>query len=822
MPKRGKEAAAKTARKAPAVTPVPAKKRALGAWYVPVVFAVVCVVLFREFVLGPDRILGMDTLALSYFARHFYTSFVEQFHTFPLWDPLVFGGLPFVDGMHGDIFYPPSLALFFLNTAEYWGWKMVLHVFLAGVFTYLWLRELGLRRGTALFGGLVYMMGADLVSLLFPGGDGKLFVSALAPLVFFTTERAAARRRIQDYALFALSIAVVIFTSHMQCAYFAIWGSTLYFFFRVGQQWYADRNAGSALGAIGAFAVAGLLSVAATAVQFFPPLEYLRTYSHRAEKTVAASDSLAYQFATTYSLHPEEIMSLAVPEFVGDNAGTETIRNDRYWGRNPFKLNHEFAGLIPLLLAPLLFLRRRRAQTWFFAGLAVFTLLYAVGATTPFFRLFYLIPGVKLFRAPSIIIFLYGLSLATLGALALQRALDWAENGAAEQGSARKYLWIAVGIAGLLAILANTGVLMSVWRAVVFRNMNSDQLAALQNNLPYIQKGFWFAFLFALLAAATWEGVARGVFSARVGLVLFCVLAFLDLSRVDRRFVRATALMNDPSDPIYFEDDGVQFLKQRQQAGEVFRALDIAAIINRAGPNTLAIHGIEQTAGHHGNEIGRYRELVGGDGMANLSSSDYRVLDVTNTKYVLSPGPLQGAPLKEIGRGTRHIVYENERALPRAYLVGRTVVVPDSLGVPTLLGGAFDYRTTAALSEPLPAGVQVQPDPQGSVQWTQRGVNAYTLRVQTDRPALLMVLDNYYPQWHATVDGQRAQIVRANYTFRAVPVPAGQHDVVFHYTADNLRWPAIISALAIALLGFLGIIRPLIGRLRARAPEPAQ
>jgi hypothetical protein len=547
----------------------------------------------------------------------------------------------------------------------------------------------------------------------------------------------------------------------------------------------------------------------------------LRTYSHRAEKTVEASDSLAYQFATTYSLHPEEIVSLAVPEFVGDNVSTETIRGDRYWGRNPFKINHEFAGFLPLLLAPLLFLRRRRAQSWFFAGLAAFTLLYALGATTPFFRLFYLIPGVKLFRAPSIIIFLYGLSLATLGALALQRALDWAENGEAEQGSARKYLWIAAGFFGVLAILANTGVITGFWRAVVFQSMNESRPRRC-NNLPYIQKGFWFAFLFALLAAAIWEGVARGVFSARVGLVLFCLLAFLDLYRVDRRFVRATALMNDPSDPIYFEDDGVQFLKQRQQAGEVFRALDIAAIIGRGGENTLAIHGIEQTAGHHGNEIGRYRELIGGDNMANLSSSDFRVLNVTNTKYVLSPGPLQGAPLKEIGRGTRHIIYENEGALPRAYLVGRTVVVPDSLGVPNLLGGAFDYRTTAALSEPLAAGVQVQPNPQGSVQWVQRGVNAYTLRVQTDRPALLMVLDNYYPQWQATVDGQRAEIVRANYTFRAVPVTAGQHDVVFRYAADNLRWPAFISAIAIALLGFLGILRPLIARLRARTPTPAQ
>jgi hypothetical protein len=303
--------------------------------------------------------------------------------------------------------------------------------------------------------------------------------------------------------------------------------------------------------------------------------------------------------------------------------------------------------------------------------------------------------------------------------------------------------------------------------------------------------------------------------------VLFCALAFLDLYRVDRRFVRATALMNNPSDPIYFEDEGTQFLKQRQQTGEVFRALDVSALIGRGQQNMLAIHGIEQIGGHHGNEIGRYRELIGGDGLATLSPSEYRVLDVTNTKYVLSPGPLQGAPLKEIARGSRHIIYEREGALPRAYLVGQAVVVPDSIAVQTLLGGTFDYHRTAALAEPLPGNIPLQPDPQGSVQWVERGAHSFTLRVQTDRPALLMLLDNYYPQWHASIDGQRAQIVRANYTFRAVPVPAGQHDVVFYYPGDNLRMPALVSAVTLLVLGFLGIVWPLLKSVRRSAPAPA-
>ena len=189
-----------TARRTRPERPIERGLNDIPRWVPPVVFALITAILFREIIIGAASLLGVDTFALSYFARNFYTQFVHNFHRFPLWDPLLYGGLPFIDGMHGDIFYPPSLALFFLNAQTMWGWKMAAHVFLAGMFTYLWLREVGASRGSALLGGIVFMMGADLVSLVYPGGDGKLFVSALAPLAFLLTERSVGRGRARDRA----------------------------------------------------------------------------------------------------------------------------------------------------------------------------------------------------------------------------------------------------------------------------------------------------------------------------------------------------------------------------------------------------------------------------------------------------------------------------------------------------------------------------------------------------------------------------------------------------------------------------------------------
>lgn len=792
----------------------------LPAWVPPVAYAAVTVLLFREFFLEGVSMLGMDSLVLSYFARNFYTEFVQTFHRMPYWNPLLFGGLPFVEGMHGDIFYPPSLAMFFLDARAMWGWKMALHIFLAGVFTYLWLRRgLGLDRLPAFFGGLVFMMGADLVSLVLPGGDGKLFISALAPLTFWLAERAAARQRLADFALFSLGIALLLFTSHMQAAYFCVWGVSLYFLFRVWQQWRVHRSGGRAGRLVGLYAVAGVLAVSAAAVQFLPPFQYLREHSHRVDRL--DREEGGYAWATSYSINAEEIVGLVVPEFVGEVAQTSTTRPAAgYWGKNPLKLNNEYAGLVPLLLLPILLLRRRTPQVWFFVGLAVLTLLYALGASTPFFRLFYLIPGVSMFRAPSIIIFLYGLSVATLGAIAVQQLQDWVHEGRmdAEGRVARPALWAAAGVLALLALLASAGAITSLWLSLFGDTIRPDRLMA---NEGFIQRGFWIATAVAVAVAACWELAARGVLSARALVLLLAVIAAGDLYRAGRPFIVHTALMNRQVDgaPMFRPDDSILALQRLRDAGGVFRVMDLGPLMGAQsayGQNDLAMHGLEQLAGHHGNEMGRYRNLIGGEHAMNLATSELRLADVTNTEYFLIPGRVEDPRLEEVHLGTYSIVYRNTRALPRAFLAGSVEVVPGGeAAIARLLAPDFDARSTVVVEEPLPAEVEVQPGAAGTVEWLERQVDEYTLRVVPDRPALLVVLDNHYPAWEAQVNGRSVPIHRVNHTFRAVAVPPGEHTVTFRYRPTALRLGAGISLAVLALLAAM-VVAGFLAEARSR------
>ncbi|MGH7444368.1 MAG: YfhO family protein [Longimicrobiales bacterium] len=805
-------------------------------WVPVVLYAVVTVLLFREAIFTGAGMLGIDSMALSYFARDFYTDAVRS-GVFPLWNPLILGGLPFVEGMHGDIFYPISLALFFLDPLHFWTWKMAGHVFLAGVFAYLWLRRgLALRRGPAMFGGLVYMMGADLVSLVYPGGDGKLFVSALAPLVFLLAERCVQHRRIADFAFFALGIALVMFTSHMQLAYFMVWGVSVYMIFRAVQ---IARSEGAGKGAalLTGFVLAGVLGVGAAAVQFLPPLGYLQEWSQRADKTDEQSAD-AYAYATSYSLHPEEIMALVVPEFVGDNAQTETRAGNTYWGRNPMKLNHEYAGFIPLLLAPILFLRRREPRAWFFAGLAALSLVYALGANTPLFRLFYLIPGVSLFRAPSLIIFLYGLSIATLGALALQRMLDWTRGDDADRQAITRYFAIAVAVFGGLALLAATGVFTSLWQGILYPDMAAGKVAALQANTTNIQLGFWLTFFLAVVVAGTWYGLSRGAYGAMLALWLIVGVGAVDEYRVDRPFIRATVLLNELGmDPVMLEpDESIRFLQERQASGEVFRVYDLGPMLGQAtyGSNTLAIHGIEQLGGHHGNEMRYYDRLIGEADQApnavrvnenpqpGATREDFTLLQRTNTTYLVSPQRLQHPAMEEVFVGSRSAVYRLRDVLPRAYLVGNAEVVSDDVAFERMLATDFDAGSRVLLAG-APQGSAPQAGVQGSVTWVERGLNAMTLRVQADRPAMLVVLDNYYPAWHAQVDGEAAPLVRANLTFRAVPVPAGEHVVTMRFVPDALRAGVLVSVSLLLALLAVGIGSLILQRRRAaRAGAPPE
>ena len=183
-------------------------------------------------------------------------------------------------------------------------------------------------------------------------------------------------------------------------------------------------------------------------MQFLPAATYVLDHSRRTATTTQATEQEAMAYSSSWSLHPKEIVALAVPEFVGVSAANAEWARGTYWGRNGFKGNHEYVGLVVLLLAAVSFLGGARPSLRFFlAGLGLVALLFGLGSHTPVWRVFYeLVPGIGLFRAPSLAIFLFGFSAMTLMAFGVERLMQLEKEGRDAQWiRPGRLLWIASG-----------------------------------------------------------------------------------------------------------------------------------------------------------------------------------------------------------------------------------------------------------------------------------------------------------------------------------------------------------------------------------------
>ncbi|HSJ30726.1 MAG TPA: YfhO family protein, partial [Longimicrobiales bacterium] len=275
---------------------------------------------------------------------------------------------------------------------------------------------------------------------------------------------------------------------------------------------------------------------------------------------------------------------------------------------------------------------------------------------------------------------------------------------------------------------------------------------------------------------------------------------------------------------LFRPDETIEYLQRLRDAGGVFRVMDMSTLLGMQSPygqNDLAIHGIEQLAGHHGNELGRYRNLIGGEFVENMITTDLRLAALTNTEYLVIPSRVEDPRLEEVHVGSRAALYRVRDVVPRAFLVGTTEVVPGDAAAGRYLSEEFDARTSVILDEPLPADIEVQAGATGVVEWVEREPDAFTLRVAPDRPAMLVVLDNYFPAWKAFVDGREVPIHRANYTFRAIAVPAGEHTVTFRFVPTELRSGAAISLVLLGLLLATVLVGAWRDRRAADAPAAA-
>ncbi|MEZ4456302.1 MAG: hypothetical protein R2882_07095 [Gemmatimonadales bacterium] len=753
-----------------------------------------------QFLAGP----WSDQFEAGYAFRHFAAEYFRQHHAIPQWNPFLFGGLPFVGAAHGDIFYPTAWLRWFLPTDLAMNLGFAVHIVLAGVTMYGLLRTLKVSWGGAVVGGLGYELTGIVISLVHPGHDGKLFVSALAPLLLYGIVRAVRDRSLAGYGFIALVTGLSL-QGHPQAAYYllvagAVWG-IFWVFGAEGPQ--GSRRWQVIAGAAGAVA----LGVGLYAVYALPMAEYV-PFSPRGD----GGFNTGWAYANSFRLPVEELLGILLPQIDGG-------ATPGYFGANGLKLHSEYVGPMVLMLAVLGMAGgapERRRDRIALGTIAVLFLLVSIAGATPFFRLWYaLMPLAGRLRAPGMAFYLVALPLAAFAGMGADRLVRG-------DGAAMRRVWIVGGIALALALFAVLGIGQSIAEDIG-RSSGAPPEMPIYGAAALKADGLRLLLVAAAGLAAIWA-IATGRLKGVLAIGALGLLTVVDLSVVGSRYFD----WSPPASVTYAADSVVQRLQATPLPYRVYSPV-AGGELGRLNPypkSRLMGDGVPTLLGYHGNELVAFDDVLGGKGIWQRQL-DPRMWQMFAVRFV-ALSQQQNLPgfHEVVGPISTHhgnaILYEADTIPPYARILTAAAAVPDSEIVPTVADPRYPFEQLVVVPDtsaikPPPLGSAL-PDPSrrtATVSEWWAGHIKIAVTGDADRTEYLVVAENWYPDWHAAVDGRAVPAVRGQGTLLTVELPPGAREVTFDFDSSAYHRGKLISL--VSLLGMLGLfLGPLARRGRSR------
>lgn len=242
-------------------------------------------------------------------------------------------------------------------------------------------------------------------------------------------------------------------------------------------------------------------------------------------------------------------------------------------------------------------------------------------------------------------------------------------------------------------------------------------------------------------------------------------------------------------------------------------------------PNANIVYGIPSLRVHNPLLPARFADfsvLCGAhlDDFRNQSYTDIAdFVDLASVKYLVSQFKPLPPRYRQIFTSSEGIaVYENARSMPEAYLVANCRLASSKADALAMLTSTvFDPRlevilelekkSTEASFEPssLPRGQNFMQ----ALSPRRPSPNQVVVNYSSPEPACLVLTDTFYPGWRATIDGKEAVILRANFLFRAIVVPAGDHNVSFDYDPLSFRLGSLLGLLSLLAIS-IALIMPII------------
>lgn len=741
----------------------------------------------------------------------------------PLWNPYSGMGAPLMANYQSAIFYPPYWFYLLMDSVGGIAWMawaqaivVTAHLIWAGIGMVVFIRRLGLNENAQTIAGLAYGMSGYLVARA-----GFFSINACAAwlpwmMVAVTDifeiynrngqdpasdggsqyEKIIRPIKLKKYCILSFYLGMLLLAGHAQTTWYILILVSCWSIYLILSSPLRRNIPRTVL----ALSVAAFLGVSLAAVQLLPTAEYLLE-SQRAS-------AVEYELAMSYSFWPWHFLTFLAPGLFGSPAHGD------YWGFGNYWEDAVYIGMLPFILAVsgiLIWVRERvrglksTPAAFFFIVAAVVSPL-ALGRNTPIFPWLYMnVPSFDMFQAPARLMLLTVFSLAVLAAYG---ADQW------RRPSGKALYWTRLSLMGSFAIvtgsflaswlfriagldikpsLMQATLLAGIWALgsgilSLFAPERSTEKESKNMHSPFWgwAVGIWVA---TDLLVAGWglnPGISVDFYTIKNNITKFEQESFdqgrLYLSKEDEEFLKFDLFFRfDTFDP---------FVKRGSWADLRESLLPNLNILNRIP----SVNNFDPLVPSRYAEWMSMLESSKGARKENLLKlMNVSIIEQVNKNNIDEVNFIHLAPSQRIRWVPCSIRVDNgEEALQR------------------ITTSKLDFDTVVILEG---SGAQIK---EGCTE--VNGINLIELRdeprylkieIKAEHDGYLFIADTWYPGWRALVDGDKVDILRANYLFKAIYVPSGRHVVEMVYKPGVFYLGASISVMAwvVLILGMLYTIR---------------
>jgi len=744
-------------------------------WIISVVFALTTVIFFWDHLFG-------DVYFWEDFAEYVFPTQTFAAREFaggiPFWNPYTFLGMPFYADLQVGFLYPLNrvLSLFVTDSARLpigaVQFITIFHFFIAQIAMYYFARYFKISSWGAIISAISY--GFSMIMVCHVIHPMMLNHLAWFPLVSMFFIKGIQSGDLRATIWSGLILGISMLSGHPQTVLYE--GLFLLIIFL----WIFKPNTNFKSGkSIAKILIAGILPIIIAAgifsVQYLPS-KVLAENSQREE--------ISYEKATEGSLQFSQIVSAVVPNIFGQVTGDRSERPTfflKFKGANQIHFYWETAfyfGVAALILGLFAFtyLFKNRIGA-LFAFIAGFGFLYALGENFIVFDIFSGLPLFGSFRNPGRIMFYVVLAFSVLSGFGFD--ILWKEI---KSKAAMKRLIIVTALPLLIAILTASGIMGSALDAPEV--ISSEIIGYGMVSLFFILSIFAFSF-----------AINKDYLNPIVGASAIIILLFIDLNIAGGDFNKSP---NNPED-IYTLNQQLKQTLKPNPPDDIFRVS-----MRLYNPSFMAMNRnqgmMDEIMLIEGYNPLILQKVLPPAPELDAERSRRLVHNLYNVKYDIAIDPRQG--------GATFI--EHPDRYQRAWLVNDYKVMTSEEVEATMKSDYFDYNQIVFLESKPIFGKKSDFSGSNYVKCLEYENNLIKYEVNAEQNSILVFSEIFYPEWVANIDGEDVDIIRANYSFRAIAVPPGKHIIEMKFESSAFNNGLIISILtfviSISLLVFMSII----------------